>query len=222
MIDGVEVAILEEHVVQGAVEAGTVDPEAARGISLGVKIDDEDPLAGEGKSGREIDYGRRLADAAFLVGTGDRLTHSGPPKRSAHEHPFYQLGPFDPRDSRFLQGPTTPSSGGYARLNGARRPRVDSSGTDAPAELPIAGPRRWITGPAGAVSRETFGLTRTGRSSGSHCPPGAPRGILPRNVTAATDRQTSRAIWARTWLAEDRIVHDPARRRDRSDGDRHR
>ena len=111
---GVEVAFLEEHLVQGAVEAGTVDSEAARGISLGVEIDDEDPLAGEGESGREIDYGRRLADAAFLVGTGDRLTHSGPPKRSAHEHPFYQLGPFDPRDSRFLQGLTTPSSGGYA------------------------------------------------------------------------------------------------------------
>ena len=41
------------------------------------------------------------------------------------------------------------------------------------------------------------GQTRTGRSSGGHCPVDARVGYCRANVTAATDRQTSRAIWAR-------------------------
>ncbi len=45
-----------------------VDAEPGRGIALRIEIDDQHALADGGQSRAEIDGGRRLADAAFLVG----------------------------------------------------------------------------------------------------------------------------------------------------------
>src|SRR5262249_53477239 len=65
--------------------------------ALRVEVEDEDPASGRCQRGRQIDHGRRLADAALLVGTGDFSGHSGPPERSAHEHPFYHSSGLKPR-----------------------------------------------------------------------------------------------------------------------------
>ena len=48
-----------------------VDAEAGRGVALRIEVDDEHPLADGGEGGGEVDRGRRLADAALLVGDGD-------------------------------------------------------------------------------------------------------------------------------------------------------
>ena len=61
------------------VERRAVDPEAARGVALGIEVDDEDAITGEGQIGCEIDHRGGLPDAALLIGAGDRLAHSGPP-----------------------------------------------------------------------------------------------------------------------------------------------
>ena len=42
-------------------------------LRLGVEIDDEDGLVGQGERGGEIDGGGGFGDAAFLVGDGDYL-----------------------------------------------------------------------------------------------------------------------------------------------------
>ena len=50
-------------------------PEAGRGIGLRVEVDDERPLAGLREARGEVDGGRRLADAALLVGQGVNPGH---------------------------------------------------------------------------------------------------------------------------------------------------
>ena len=51
--------------------------ERARGVALGVEVDDQHPVAREGQVAGQIDNRRGLSDAALLVGTGDRLAHLG-------------------------------------------------------------------------------------------------------------------------------------------------
>ena len=46
-------------------------PRPGRGVALRIEIDDQDILADGGERGAEIDGGRRLADAALLVGDGE-------------------------------------------------------------------------------------------------------------------------------------------------------
>ena len=57
--------------------ARSVDAKSARGVALRVKIDHEHAVAREGQVAGQIDNRRGLSDAALLVGTGDRLAHSG-------------------------------------------------------------------------------------------------------------------------------------------------
>ena len=59
----------------------SLDPEAARGVALGVEVDDEDPFALRAEIGRKVDHRGGLPDAALLVGTGDRLAHQAPGRR---------------------------------------------------------------------------------------------------------------------------------------------
>jgi len=59
----------------GFLEGGFVDAEAAGGVALGVKIEEEGLLACPGEEISEVDTGGRLADAAFLVGDCDYLRH---------------------------------------------------------------------------------------------------------------------------------------------------
>ena len=49
---------------------GHGDAETGRGVALGVEVDHEHPVAERGERGPEVDRGRRLADAALLVGDG--------------------------------------------------------------------------------------------------------------------------------------------------------
>jgi hypothetical protein len=53
---------------------------------LGIEIDDEDPVACQREEAREIDDRRGLADAAFLVGTGDGLAQSAALLAVVHCH----------------------------------------------------------------------------------------------------------------------------------------
>ena len=46
----------------------------------------------ERQIGRQIDHRRGLADAALLVGAGDRLAHSGPRSKGAHERRILPSG----------------------------------------------------------------------------------------------------------------------------------
>ena len=79
-----ERAPVDECVVDGAVDGGAVDPEAARGVALGIEVDDEDAVTEESQIGCEIDHGGGLPDAALLIGAGDRLAHST--SRPKHDH----------------------------------------------------------------------------------------------------------------------------------------
>ncbi len=67
-----------------------VEPDAAGRIALRVEIDDEGSLSAKGQIGRQADYGRGLADPAFLVRTGDDLAHSGTVPDRVHVHRFYR------------------------------------------------------------------------------------------------------------------------------------
>ena len=53
-------------------------PDAARGVGLGVEVDEQDLVAGEGEGGGEIDGGSGLSDAAFLVSDSDYCAHGVP------------------------------------------------------------------------------------------------------------------------------------------------
>src|SRR5262249_33692200 len=54
-----------------------VDAKAGRSIALGIEIDDQHALADRGEGRAEIDRGRRLADAALLVGERQNARMSG-------------------------------------------------------------------------------------------------------------------------------------------------
>ena len=47
--------------------------DAARGVALGVAVDEQDGAAGKGECGGQIDRRRGLADAALLICDGDNL-----------------------------------------------------------------------------------------------------------------------------------------------------
>ena len=52
-----------------------LEADAAREVALGVGVDEEDALVGEGEGGAEVDGGGGFADAAFLVGDGEDPAH---------------------------------------------------------------------------------------------------------------------------------------------------
>src|SRR5690606_273746 len=58
-------------IVGGKLTVTPVDAEAGAGIALRIEIDDQDAFTDCGKRSRQIDRGRRLADAALLVRNGD-------------------------------------------------------------------------------------------------------------------------------------------------------
>jgi hypothetical protein len=64
-----------EHVIGRSAARAAVDAEPGRGVALRVEIDDQHMLADGGQGCAEIDRGRGLADAAFLI--GDRQTLGG-------------------------------------------------------------------------------------------------------------------------------------------------
>ena len=53
------------------------EPDAAGEVGLGVDVDEEDALFGEGEGRRQVDGGGGFADAAFLVGDGEDARHIG-------------------------------------------------------------------------------------------------------------------------------------------------
>ncbi len=54
--------------------ARPVDSEAACGVALGVRVDEEYLFARKCERGRKVDGGRGLSDPAFLVGYGNYAT----------------------------------------------------------------------------------------------------------------------------------------------------
>ena len=65
----------QQDVVDAGVEASLVDPGAHGGVALGIEVDHEDPAAEPGQAGGQIDGGRGLADAAFLIGDAENAAH---------------------------------------------------------------------------------------------------------------------------------------------------
>ena len=61
-----------EHIVSRAAAAFAIDAEPGRGIALRVEVDDQHMLPDGSERRAEIDCGRGLADAALLIGDGQR------------------------------------------------------------------------------------------------------------------------------------------------------
>ncbi len=66
-----EGGVPHEDVVHRLFEVAGVDPEARRGVSLGIEVHHENPEPQLGERGTQVDRGGRLADTAFLVGDRD-------------------------------------------------------------------------------------------------------------------------------------------------------
>ena len=71
---GGDIALTDQNVIGGALALLVGDAETGGGIALRIEIDDQDPFADRRQGGPQIDRGRRLADAALLVGQGE---HAG-------------------------------------------------------------------------------------------------------------------------------------------------
>jgi hypothetical protein len=56
-------------------EAALVDSQAGCGIALGIGIYEEGTVPGQSETGRKVDSGRRLTDAALLIDDCDRLRY---------------------------------------------------------------------------------------------------------------------------------------------------
>jgi hypothetical protein len=67
----------EQHVVDAVRQLALVDARAHGGIALRVEVDHEHALAHLGQAGGQVDGGRGLADAAFLVGHAEDPRHDG-------------------------------------------------------------------------------------------------------------------------------------------------
>src|SRR3989442_1408832 len=66
---------VEQRVVQRVPDAVAFDADAARGIRLRVGVDEQRLALSSGKRRGDVDGGRRLPDAALLVGNGDDARH---------------------------------------------------------------------------------------------------------------------------------------------------
>jgi hypothetical protein len=65
----------DEDVVGGVGDVVTREADAGRRVALRIAVDQEGALFGHRQAGGEIDGGRRLADAAFLVRDCDDSSH---------------------------------------------------------------------------------------------------------------------------------------------------
>src|SRR5439155_21893314 len=71
---------VDEDVGDVLVDAIQIDAQPDREIRLRVEVEAEDPLADRGERATEVDGGRGLAHAAFLVRDRDHLSHAVPPR----------------------------------------------------------------------------------------------------------------------------------------------
>jgi hypothetical protein len=62
---------VERLIAEAGAGYGADDTEARAGIALRVEVDDQNPAASGTEGSGEVDRGRGLADAAFLVGNGE-------------------------------------------------------------------------------------------------------------------------------------------------------
>ena len=74
MITSASGQLVDDDVVDGGVVAAA-QPEAGRGVGLRVEVDEQDADAPGRQLGAEVDRGRRLADAALLVGDCEDHAH---------------------------------------------------------------------------------------------------------------------------------------------------
>ena len=76
----------DNDVIGGRSTGGVWNAERAGGISLGVRVDDQNGQSARREAGCEVDGGRRLADAPLLVRDGDDARVLGARERRAFEH----------------------------------------------------------------------------------------------------------------------------------------
>ena len=179
---------VDERVVDGSVGRRRSTPEAARGVALRVEVDDEDAVAGQGEIGREIDDRRGLADAALLVGTGDRLAHLGPRPKMHSRIEFYHCGRL----------PTDPAASGRTPTGGRSPARIG-----LPARSPQHGVCTWHAAlrltrcAARRRRRPLFHVKHCRRARaafrrGVHCPVRGPVGYFGADVAGPSDRRAVR------------------------------
>ena len=65
----------QQHVVHRQRHRPLVDARAHGGVALRVEVDHQHALADLGQAGGQVDGGRRLADAALLVGNAENMRH---------------------------------------------------------------------------------------------------------------------------------------------------
>jgi hypothetical protein len=65
----------KEHLVGGSVEVRPYHSDPARGISLGIAVNEQGAPLGDGETGGKIHGRGRLTDPAFLVSNGDDAGH---------------------------------------------------------------------------------------------------------------------------------------------------
>ena len=80
-----DLPLAEQHLVDGRVEGALVDARAGRRVALRVEVHEEHAAVHRDETGREVDRGRRLADAALLVRNRDdsRGGHEASPRLAA-------------------------------------------------------------------------------------------------------------------------------------------
>ena len=76
----------DDDVVGRRSTGGVRNTECARGVSLGIRVDDEDRQAARREPGREVNGGRGLTDAPLLVRDSDDTRVLGARERCALEH----------------------------------------------------------------------------------------------------------------------------------------
>jgi hypothetical protein len=67
--------LIHQDVIEGDLKLKLRDPDAARGVALGIRIDEERPAFRDRERRGEVDGSRGLTDAALLISDCDRICH---------------------------------------------------------------------------------------------------------------------------------------------------
>ena len=68
----------QQHLVGVGALVALLEAQAGGGIGLGIQVDQQHPLFGDGQCGGQVDGGGGLAHPPFLIGDGYDFTHDAP------------------------------------------------------------------------------------------------------------------------------------------------
>jgi hypothetical protein len=85
MDDSVEVGGSDEHIVDGSGDCVARYSNTARGVPLGVAINEQGPLFGDGETSGEVDSGSGFSHPALLISDGYDFTHGNGARRLEDE-----------------------------------------------------------------------------------------------------------------------------------------